>query len=478
MKFKSSSRHQIFLLPPTVDELVRPEDLVRLVAEVVDQLDLTPLYQRYYNDGRPPFHPQMMLSVLFYAYCNGIRSSRQIARRLERDTHFMFLAARETPDFRTLSDFRKNHLDRLKVFFKQVVLYCAELGMVNLGHISIDGTKIKASASKKQTRDEDRLQKEVEKIEKEIASLMAEAEAIDQTEDQAFGKDKRGDEIPQQLHDKRLRKQRLQSAKALLKEKGWDKINLTDTDARFMKTATSTKEVAYNAQIAADAEHQIIIANDVVTQVNDQNQFSPIYEQVVDNLGQTPKEISADAGYATHKTYEYIQDHGLDAYLPDRLAAKSADPNDPKSQYTKDKFRYDAATDCYICPQGLPLHYLQIKIKNDVQSRVYRSPDCSGCPAISWCLRKNNKSQRKELSIYATDSFIQQMRQKLNSPEGKAKYRKRLSVVEPPFGHLKHNVGFRYFLVRGHEKVRGEFNLMCIVHNLRKIHQYQMKRAA
>ncbi len=347
-----------------------------------------------------------------------------------------------------------------------------------MGHISIDGTKIKASASKKQTRDEDSLQKEIEKLEKEIADLMAEADAIDKAEDQAFGKDKRGDEIPEKLHDKRLRQQHLQQAKALLKEKGWDKINLTDTDARFMKTATSSKEVAYNAQIAADAEHQVIIANDVATQVNDKNQFIPIFEQVVDNLGQTPKETSADAGYATHKTYEYIQDHSLDAYLPDAQAATIDDPNNPKSQYTKDKFRYDATQDSYTCPQSRQLDYLQIKIKNDVQFRVYRSHDCNGCPAIAWCLQKNNKSQRKLLNIYATDPFIQQMRQKLNSPVGKAKYRKRLSTVEPPFGHLKHNLGFRYFLVRGQEKVRGEFNLMCIAHNLRKIHQYQMKMAA
>jgi len=479
MKFKSSSRLQIFLLPPTVDELVPQADLVRVVAEVVDELDLSPLYRRYYEDGRPPFHPKLMLSVLFYAYSNGIRSSRQIAQRLQRDTHFMFLAARETPDFRTISDFRKNHLDLLKVFFKQIVLYCVELGMVSVGHISIDGTKIKASASKKQTRDADSLQKEIDKLEKEICEMIAEAEAIDAAENQTFGNEKRGDEIPHALRDKQLRRQHLHQAKELLKEKGWDKINLTDTDARFMKTPNApAMEVAYNAQLAVDSDHQVIIANDAVTAVNDQNQFVPIFEQVVDNVGQTPKKSSADCGYATHKTYEYIQQHSLDVYLPDAQAAMVDDPNNPKSRYTKDKFRYDEANDCYLCPEGRPLDFLQIKIKADLQGRVYRSRDCRGCPATAWCLRKNNKSHRKLLHIYATDPVIHQMRQKLNSPEGKAEYRQRLSTVEPPFGNLKQNLGFRYFLVRGHEKVRGEFNLMCIAHNLRKIHQYQLNKAA
>ena len=479
VKFKSQSSDQMFLLPPTLDDLVSQDALARVVSEVVEALDLTLLYHKYSLDGRPAYHPKMMLKVLFYAYANGIRSSRKIEQRLQQDTHFMFLAGMETPDHRTISDFRKHNMDLLKTLFTQIVLLCVEMGMVSVGHIAIDGSKIKASASKKQSKDADRLQQEIEKLEREISAVFAEAEQIDHAEDQQFGKNQRGDELPGEIQDKVNRLQRLKQAKALLAQRGWNKINLTDSDSRFMQMPAKL-EVCYNAQAAVDSDHQVIIANDVVTEANDQHQFIPMYEQAVDNVGKAPAEVSADCGYANHPNYKYMQQHVKDAYVPPvhhsskNQAADQAAPTD----YTKDKFSYDAEHDLYRCPEGRPLSYFYTKTEHDIAMRIYRSDDCSNCPAHDLCHRRGYQAKQRTLKIYETDSYIDQIRQKLKTDVGKQTYCNRLATVEPTFGNMKFNLGFDHFLLRGQEKVRGEFDLMCIAHNLNKIYRYKMATAA
>ena len=479
VKFKSQSSDQMFLLPPTLDDLVPPDALARVVSEVVEELDLTLLYHKYSLDGRPAYHPKMMLKVLFYAYANGIRSSRKIEQRLQQDTHFMFLAGMETPDHRTISDFRKHNIALLKALFKQIVLLCVELGMVSVGHIAIDGSKIKASASKKQSKDADSLQKGIEKLEQEISAVFAEAEQIDQTEDQQFGKDQRGDELPGEIQDKVNRLNRLKQAKQLLEQRGWNKINLTDSDSRFMQMPAKL-EVCYNAQAAVDSDHQVIIANDVVTENNDQHQFIPMHEQAVANVAKAPDEVSADCGYANHINYKYMQRHVNDAYVPpDHQSFKNqaTDQHSP-TDYTKDKFNYDAENDLYRCPEGRQLSYFYTKTEHDISMRIYRSDDCSNCPTHDLCHRRGYKAKQRTLKIYETDGYIDQIRQKLKTDVGKQKYCKRLATVEPTFGNMKFNLGFDHFLLRGHEKVRGEFDLMCIAHNLKKIHTYNITKAA
>jgi transposase len=479
MRFKSTSSDQKFLLPPSIDEFVSMNSLARVVSDVVEQLDLNLLYSRFGTEGRPSYHPKMLLRVLFYAYSTGIQSSRKIAQRLQQDTHFMFLSGMQTPDFRTISDFRKKHLDLIKDFFKQIVLYCVELDMVTVGHIAIDGTKIKASASKKQSKDAESLQKEIEKLEQEISQLLSEAEQKDKAEDKEFGKTKRGDELPSQIQNKKDRKERLEQAKELLTKLGWNKINLTDPDSRFMKTTTH-KQVSYNAQAAVDSDNQVIVANDVTTETSDDHQFIPMYEQTVENLGQTPKEASADCQYGNHKNYKYMRDNNINAYVP--LDKKSLEVDSSKKTFknifSKEQFSYQAENDTYICPGGKELCHLCNTSRNDVSIRVYRSRNCDGCPLIKQCLLKNNKSKTRTLKIFETDPFVKEMHEKLISDIGREKYQKRMKTVEPVFGNIKTNLGFRSFVLRGHVKVRGEYNLMSIAHNIKKIHTYKFAQAA
>lgn len=479
MKFKSTSPDQLLFLPPSLDELIVEDSLVRVVSEVIEQLDLSVLYSRAGSGGRPPYHPKVLLKVLFFAYSAGTPSSRKIAQKLKQDVHFMWLAGMETPDFRTISDFRKNNIDLLKEFFKQIVLYCIELGLVSVGHISIDGTKIKASASKKQSKDADQLQKSISKLEAEISELMAKAEQTDKDEDKKFGKNKSGDELPKKIKKKENRLTRLEQAKEHLEKHGLNKINVTDFDSRFMRTTTH-KQVSYNAQTSVDSDNQVIVANDVTTEANDYHQFIPLFEQTKENTKKEPKKGSADCGYANHYNYKYIRDKKLNIYLPpdaETLDEKSSEEKS-QNQYKKENFKYDSINNLYVCPEGRNLNFFCNTQEKGVKGKRYLCSGCSNCSAHEQCLSKSNKSKKRSLQIYETDDFVTKMREKLKSPEGKAIYDKRKTTVEPPFGNIKYNLGFTNFSLRGHEKVRGEFNLMCISHNLNKIHRFKMREAA
>ena len=479
MKFKSTSPDQLLFLPPSLGELIPEDSLVRIVSEVIEQLDLSVLYSRAGSGGRPPYHPKILLKVLFYAYSTGTPSSRKIAQKLMQDVHFMWLAGMETPDFRTISDFRKNNIDLLKEFFKQIVLYCIELDMVSVGHISIDGTKIKASASKKQTKDADQLKKSISKLENEISELLAKAEQTDNDENKKFGKNKSGDELPHKIQKKENRLTRLKQAKEHLEKHGLKKINVTDFDGRFMKTTTH-KDVSYNAQTSVDSDNQVIVANDVTTEANDYHQFIPLFEQTIENTKKEPKEGSADCGYANHYNFKYIRDKKINIYLPpdaDTLDEKSTEEKS-QNKYKKENFKYDSINNLYVCPEGRNLYFFCNTEQKGVKGKRYISSDCSNCSAQEQCLSKSNKSKKRNIHIYETDDFVCKMREKLKSDEGRERYKIRLKTVEPPFGNIKYNLGFRQFSLREQKKVQGEFNLMCIAHNLKKIHTFQEKKAA
>lgn len=258
----------------------------------------------------------MMLILLIYSYAIGVRSSRKIAQRLESDLVYLYISGLQRPDFRTISDFRKHHLPLFKSLFKRVVMLCHQLGMVSVGHIAIDGTKLDASASRSQRFTAERLAKLEQEVEEQLQQVLDAAEAIDREEDTAYGANKQGNELPDELADKRTLQQKIQEAKRYLEQRELSKVNLTDLDSRVMKTGSGGWEDGYNAQVAVDAQEQIIVAADVVTDQHDKHQFIPIYEQTIENLaGVIPDEVSADAGYASNAVYEYIDAQGITRHL-------------------------------------------------------------------------------------------------------------------------------------------------------------------
>jgi transposase len=449
------------LFPPNVRSLIANDDLCLVVDDVINTLDLSCLYKKVSSEGNPPYHPAMMVKIFFYAYAKGIFSSRKIAEALRENVGFIFLAAWQKPDFRTISDFRKNNLKELGLLFAQIVLLCRQLGMVKLGHVSIDGTKIKANASDAKTYDSRR-------IEREIARWLEQAENVDLQEDERFGKDKTGEEIPEDIRDQKKRIQRLKELQKKLEQGDSEKVNMTDSDAVFMKTKAGIK-TAYNAQAVVDSDHQVIVAADVTSEAADVDQLLPMIEQAEEILSEPINECSADAGYSSGENLKALEQRKKDAYIPDRefqaqQRGKSVD------DFHKDSFVYDERRDCYICVEGEELYFSHLQKRDNKEPlRIYLGRNCHACQFFGICTRSKTG---RSISRHPYEKELQQMRQKLDTEAGKAIYGKRKYTVEPPFGHIKSIMGFTSFSLRGVPKVKSEFKLVCIAHNLRKIRLY------
>ncbi len=283
--FRPYDPEQIFLMPASLEDWLPIGHLVYFISDVVNHLDLSSIMRRYEEEkGYPPYHPAMMVKVLLYAYCIGVPSSRKIEKRLEEDIGFRVLAANNTPDFRTISDFRKDHLQALAALFLQVLKLCQKAGLVKLGHISIDGTKIKANASKHKAMSYKRMKEEEARLVAEIQDLLKKAKAVDEEEDQKYGRDKRGDELPRELAFRESRLKKIREARAALEAEARaeakqtqgrggkatgvpeDKAqrNFTDPDSHIMPAPGGKHfEQAYNAQAAVDSAHQVIVAAEI-----------------------------------------------------------------------------------------------------------------------------------------------------------------------------------------------------------------------
>ncbi len=424
--FRPYNLGQIFLMPASLQDWLPSSHLAYFISDVVDHLDLSSIMSRYEEEkGNPPYHPAMMVKVLLYAYCIGVPSSRKIAKRLEEDISFRVLAANNTPDFRTISDFRKDHLKALSGLFLQVLKLCQKAGLVKLGHISLDGTKIKANASKHKAMSYKRMKEEEARLEAEIQDLLRKAETVDEEEDCRYGRNKRGDELPEELsfRESRLKKIReardaleaeAQHAAAEAREEGKpatgipsDKAqrNFTDPESHIMPAPGGKHFVqAYNAQVAVDSAHQVIVAAEVTECPSDRGQAVPMMEQVKTNTGTVPREMSADAGYFSSNAVKDLTADGIDVYMPpDRM------------HHT---YKMPAASRGRI-PKGL--------------------------------------------------SAVDRMRRKLRTKRGRERYGLRKELPEPVFGQIKQARGFRQFSLRGKRKVRGEWRFICTGHNVLKL---------
>ena len=445
--FKPYQPNQLLLLPPDIRQWLPEDDLSYFIMDVVNELDLSAIYQSYDSSrgGQAPFAPKMMTSLLLYAYCVGIPSSRKIEKATYYQIPFRVIAADQHPDHDTIAEFRKRHLKALSGLFVQALLLCRQVGLVKLGHVSLDGTKVKANASKHKAMSYGRMEKKAEELEGEVKRLLAEAQAVDDAEDARYGKDKRGDELPKELRFKQDRLRKIKEAmKSLdadskaeadvkreeirLKEQTLEKEgrkhkgkkpkdpgdkpepkaqrNFTDPESRIMKDGASKSfEQAYNCQAAVDEESQIIVATNVTQQANDKQQLEPLVEKIKKNAdGETPEKLSADNGYFSESNVEYLEGEGVDGYIA-----------------TNRQKHGDA-------------------------------PELAGCGRIAKDATKQERMTRK-----------------LQTKKGRETYSKRKQIVEPVFGQIKETRGFRRFLLRGLENVSAEWDLICLTHNLLKL---------
>ncbi|HJH28683.1 MAG TPA: IS1182 family transposase [Methanosarcinaceae archaeon] len=461
--FKKYDQKQQFLLPLRLERFVPENHIARILNDVIEAVDTTAIESTYSEDGSPAYHPLLMLKILLYGYMINIRSSRNIQKMTCTDTAFMYLAAMQQPDFRTICRFRASHLDSIKDIFAQVVIVCKEMGMLGAGKASIDGTKIKANASVRQSKDADALDKEINKIHKEINKILEESIEIDEEEDEKYG-DSTPYQIPEELVDKNKRLAMIQAAKKKLEEQQLNKINVTDNDAKIMKHKDGTKKPSYNGQVAVDNKEQVIVAADLVDEENDVHQMDPMIQHIQAILGYKPTIVLADAGYFSYDNIELLIQEGIDAYIPDNLF--EVEKRGKAKWFMKSLFRYDEEKDCYYCPAGIVMPFERIQKRPD-------KPDLKfyGCKFCSQCVLKNacTKSENRTVSKDPREHLLVNMRVKLKTKEGKDLYKERMYTVEPVFGQMKQNRGFREFLLRGKKKAKVEFLMMCVVHNIGKI---------
>lgn len=463
-KFKAIKDDQLFLLPPSVEDFIPATHLARVIDEIVDGCDTTMIEEAYSEMGQKSYHPKILLKLLIYSYATGTVSGRKIAARCESDTAYMFLASMYRPDFRTINDFRKDNIGYFKKCFVDVIKVCQQLQMVRVGTIAFDSTKIKPNAAANRTKDREGYQRWLREIEEQIQNIIERAEQINQQEDKEHG-NLRGDELPKELRQKQALKLKIQSALEQIKDE--EKLNLTDGDARVMKDKSGFSS-NYNCQAATTLEG-IIVGAYVSTSASDKAQLMPLIEQVQENTNEKITEALADRGYSSYDNYEKLEAQNITAYIPDQgehlQATRSAD------KFDRSNFTYDQQGDKYICPQGKELHFTGINksIKHKQQARVYTTNECLTCPFKQDCTKGNKRSIYQELR----EPLREKVRQRLNTSQGKALYRKRMHSIEPIWGNLKENKKIRKFNLRGKEKVNAEFLLHCLSHNIVKIYKHK-----
>ena len=418
---------QQLLVPAALQEWLPEDHLAYFISDIVDQLDLSEITARYERErrGGPPYHPRMMVKVLVYGYCIGVASSRRIARRLHEDIALRVLAANNTPDFRTISEFRKEHLSALSGLFVQVLALCQRAGLVKLGHVALDGTKVKANASRHKAMSYRRMQDKRAQLGAEVAELMRRAQEADDEEDARYGTERGGDELPRELAFREGRLRKIREAMTALEAEAeeaseqaqaegrehpgvpGDKAqrNFTDADSRIMPAPGGRDFVqAYNCQAVVDSAHQVIVAARATNLSSDKQQAVGMVEEAIGNSGAVPREVSADAGYYSAAAVDELHVLGVDPYIaPDKTRHGTVPPPAPRGRI----------------PGGL--------------------------------------------------SARGRMRRKLQTRRGRQRYALRMGTVEPVFGQIKQGRGFRQFLLRGLDKVEAEWLLICTGHNLLKL---------
>ena len=456
--FRTCDLDQPFLLPPSLQDWLPESHLARFIAELVPGLDLSKIYGFYgRRDGRgkAAYHPVMMVRVLVYGYCVGVMSSRRIERASYDDIAFRYLCADQHPDHDTIAAFRQQHLPVLAQLFTQILQLCNKAGLVKLGHVAIDGTKVQANASKHKAMSYARMEQKEKQLKAEVEKLLAQAAETDAAEDSLYGKGNRGDELTGELARRESRLKKIAEAKAALEQEARERAeaakkvaedklqerrkkeaargkkfggrppqipnpeqarpeaqaqrNFTDPESRIMPDGAHKGAFmqAYNAQIAVDSAAQIIVAAELTQESNDKQQLAPMLERVEQNLGAKPEAVSADAGYCSEAQLTDKRIEGIELYV------------------ATGKQKHGLPEPGDVIPPG-------------------------------------------ELAV-ASDSAVERMKQKLRTEPGRAVYKMRKAIVEPVFGQIKAARGIRAFLLRGLVKVSAEWKLICAAHNLLKM---------
>ena len=511
--FKPYTMEQPSLLPPNLEELIPEDHLVRVVNRVMDELDLEPILNEYKGGGTSSYHPRMMLKVLVYAYTQKVNSSRQIAKGLRENVNFMWISGNNRPDFRTINRFRSSVMkEGIEVVFSEVLQYLIEGGYVTLENYFLDGTKIEANANKYKWVWAKSTAKYKERLQERIQGLLENIEAENDAEQAAYGdKDleelgggnkqggggldsetlqKRIERLNERLADK-LKDKRTAKAMRTLQEDylprqrkyeeqekllaGRNSYAKTDHDATFMRMKEDAMhneqlKPGYNVQIGT--ENQFVVGFSIHQKSNDITCLIPHMQQLEDRLGRLPRRVIADAGYGSQENYAYLEQNGAEAYVKYALFHKQQKRNWGKQRFRPENWQYIADQDEYICPAQQPLPFQRIRHRNTENGyrtsiREYECASCTACPFKPECTHSGGN--RRIWINPVLNHYQKQVRAMLISEQGRKLRRQRAVEVETVFGRIKQDWGFRRFALRGMDKVKTEWGLLCIAHNIAKL---------
>lgn len=471
---------QRILFPSNVFDLLRSDHECYVYQDIIEQLDTLDLEQQYSVKGQNAYHPKLILGILIYAYSHGVFSSRQIEIQCNENLAFMYISQLNCPNFRVISDFRKDNQEYFKNCFIQVVRIAMEAGLASLGHVSLDGSKFKADTSKHKAMSYKRLKEKEAELVKEIDELISKSKKTDEEEDAEYG-DKSGYEISEELKFKETRLAKIKSARESLEKREQElnpgkkiddkkQISFSDKDSRIMGKK-GNYDYRYNGQISVDSDHQIIVGEHLSKNANDKQEVEPALNEIKETTGNHPEKCSIDNGYFSGANLRTLSETEIDVYMAtgkgegEPLIDEEFDL-EAKGKLHKRHFTYHSETDSFTCPVG---HSLKLKSQKKDGTRTYKGEKtlCAACRYQSICC-SSKKGEARSIETDNYEGLRQSMREKMSHEDSKEIYKKRKVIVEPVFGQIK-NGGFSGFHLRGYEKASGEFSFVCAVHNVKKM---------
>jgi len=453
--FRDYDQMQSFFINVTKQGFLDDNHPVVLIDAIIEKLDLTAVYEVYSKEGRPAYHPRMMLKILFYAYYCKIMTSRTIWNNVLNRCDFIFLAAGQVPDFRTINNFRKRHLAELPDIFAQIVMYCRELDMIGYKHLAIDGEKIQANANYTKSKNLEQISKELDRLKTGLQKLL-------ETEVNEYISEAKKEKRINTLEKKIEKLEPLQKQLEQIADKN-KRINLTDADAPVMRLKDGRSRPAYNHQTARDDKCGVVMAVGTSLSGDKADDLLPLVDQSVQNGGQHHEEVTADSGLGSYKNLEKFEARPEDFHVPDTRFESSKSETAEGKKYSQARFHKDENGD-YVCPAGRKMEFVR-RIKSSDKSSyvdVYECSSCWNCTVKGQC----TKAEKRQIMIDIREPLREKMRQKLRSEKGREIYMKRQGLIESIHGDDQKNRGWIQHLLRGSEKAKGEFLLIRIVQNI------------
>ena len=459
---KGEDRYQITLFPEAIDDYITEDNPVRVIEAFVNSLDMQELgFQKAEpnNIGRPPYDPRDLLKLYLYGYLNRIRSSRRLEDEAGRNLELIWLMRKLKPDFKTIADFRKDNSKALKGVFKQFTMLCKDWDLYGKDVIAVDGSKFRASNSKRSNFNQKKIQRHLKYIDEKINRYLSELDSNDQ--DEADIHVPTAEEIRQRIEELKSRKAKYLAMQQQMDETGSTEVSTTDPDARLMVVNNNGIEVSYNVQTAVDQKHKLVVDSEVINNPADQGQLSPIAKQAKETLGVKEIKVLADKGYYSTNDLAECETNHIETYVPrQKFAGNIANP-----EFQADKFQYDQEQDVYHCPGGQVLYPSRITESYGVKYQIYKNyRACKDCPLKEQCTKaQKGRTIHRNLQQDLLDEIERRTR------ENQQLYKQRKMIVEHPFGTVKRTWGYSYFLTRGLDSVAAENKLHMLAYNLRRV---------